>query len=93
MAPLLQLLWLLALLRAVALVPVPAKPRADDEQAWDLSPPELLAPARFALDMYNYGRAAGMRAVLGAVRGRVRRVRTRGERARGLGPGIMQGGV
>ncbi|XP_038191970.1 cathepsin F [Arvicola amphibius] len=74
MAPLLQLLWLLALLRTVALVPVPAKPRADDEQAWDLSSPELLAPARFALDMYNYGRAAGMRAVLGTVRGRVRRV-------------------
>lgn len=74
MAPLLQLLWLLALLRTVALVPVPSKPRANDEQAWDLSSPELLAPARFALDMYNYGRAAGMRAVLGTVRGHVRRV-------------------
>ncbi|OBS82500.1 hypothetical protein A6R68_23507 [Neotoma lepida] len=74
MAPLLQLLWLLALLRAVALVPVPAKPRADDEQARDLSPLELQAPARFVLDMYNYGRAAGTRAVMGAVRGRVRRV-------------------
>ncbi|MEJ1273546.1 cathepsin F [Cricetulus griseus] len=73
MAPLLQMLWLLALLRAVVLVPVPAKPWADDEQAWDLSSSELLAPARFALDMYNYGRAAGTRAVLGAVRGRVRR--------------------
>lgn len=78
MAPLLQLLWLLALLRTVALVPVPAKPRVDDEQAWDLSSPELLAPARFALDMYNYGRAARMRAVLGTVRGRVRRVRSVG---------------
>lgn len=94
MAPLLQMLWLLALLRAVVLVPVPAKPWADDEQAWDLSSSELLAPARFALDMYNYGRAAGTRAVLGAVRGRVRRVRTCRERARGPGPGMMmQGGV
>lgn len=78
MAPLLQVLWLLALLRTVALVPVPVKPRADDEQAWDLSSSELLAPARFALDMYNYGRAAAMRAVLGTVRGRVSRVRSVG---------------
>lgn len=73
MAPLLQLLWLLTLVRAVALSPVPAKPWADDEQAWNLSSQELLAPARFALDMYNYGRTAGTRAVLGAVHGRVRR--------------------
>lgn len=93
MAPMLQMLWLLELLLAVALVPVPAKPRADDEQAWDLSSSELLAPARFALDMYNYGRAAGTRAVLGTIRGRVRQVRTREERARGLVPGMMLGGV
>lgn len=93
METLLQLLWLLTLLPTVALSPVPAKPWADDEQAWNLSSQELLAPARFALDMYNYGRAAGTRAVLRAVRGRVRRVRTRGERAQGLGPGMVQGGV
>lgn len=93
MAPLLQLLWLLTLLRTVALSPVPAKPWADDEQAWNLSSQELLAPARFALDKYNYGRAAGTRALLRAVRGRVRRVRTLGERARGLDPGMVQGGV
>lgn len=73
MAPLLQLLWLLTLVPTVALSPVPAKPWADDEQAWNLSSQELLAPARFALDMYNYGRTAGTRAVLGAVHGRVRR--------------------
>lgn len=72
MAPRLQLLWLLTLLPTVALRGH-AKPRADDEQAWNLSSQELLAPARFALDMYNYGRTAGTRAVLGAVRGRVRR--------------------
>lgn len=73
MAPLLQLLWLLTLIATVVLSPVPAKPWADDEQAWSLSSQELLAPARFALDMYNYGRTAGTRAVLGAVHGRVRR--------------------
>lgn len=72
MASLLQTLWLLSLLQPASLVPV--KPQADDEQAWDLSSPELLAPARFALDTYNYGRAAEMRAVLGTVRGRVHRV-------------------
>lgn len=93
MEALLQLLWLLTLLPTVALSPVSAKPWVDDEQAWNLSSQELLLPARFALEMYNYGRAAGTRAVLGEVRGRVRRVRTRGERARGLGPGMVQGGV
>lgn len=92
MAPRLQLLWLLTLLPTVALRGH-TKPREDDEQAWNLSSQELLAPARFALDMYNYGRAAGTRAVLGAVRGRVRRVRTRGEQARGLDPGMVQSGV
>lgn len=91
MALLLQLLWLLTLIATVVLSPVPAKPWADDEQAWSLSSQELLAPARFALDMYNYGRTAVTRAVLGAVHGRVRRVRTRGERERGLGPGMVQG--
>ncbi|XP_055466489.1 LOW QUALITY PROTEIN: cathepsin F [Psammomys obesus] len=69
-----SLLWLLALLPAAAPVPVPAEPWADNEQAWNLSFPELLAPARFALDMYNYGRSAGSKAALGAVRGRVRQV-------------------
>lgn len=93
MAPLLQLLWLLTLLPIVALSPVSAKPWVDDEQAWNLSSQELLAPARFALEMYNYGRAAGTRAVLGDVRGRVLRVRTRGERAWGLGLGMVQGRV
>lgn len=44
MAPLLQLLWLLTLLSTVALSPVPAKPWADDEQAWNLSSQELLPP-------------------------------------------------
>lgn len=83
MASLLQTLWLLSLLQPASLVPV--KPQADDEQAWDLSSPELLAPARFALDTYNYGRAAEMRAVLGTVRGRVHRVRTHGERGAGSG--------
>lgn len=73
MAPLLQLLWLLTPIATVVLSPVPAKPWADDEQAWSLSSQELLAPARFALDMYNYGRTAGTRAVLGAVHGRVQR--------------------
>lgn len=91
MAP---LLWLLALLPAAAPVPVPAEPWADgDKQAWNLSFPELLAPARFALDMYNYGRGAGSKAALGAVRGRVRQVRTRGERARGLDPAKVQSGI
>ncbi|XP_008577225.1 PREDICTED: cathepsin F [Galeopterus variegatus] len=41
--------------------------------AWGPPSPELLGPARFALETYNRGRAAGTRAVLGAVRGRVRR--------------------
>ncbi|XP_051001811.1 cathepsin F [Acomys russatus] len=71
MAPLLKALWLLLLLQPAALVPI--KPEADDEQARDLSSPELLPLARFALDTYNYGRAAGMRAELGAIRGSARR--------------------
>ncbi|XP_015358653.1 cathepsin F [Marmota marmota marmota] len=71
MAPWLRLLWLLWLLPGVA--PAPAEPRAAGAQAWEPPAPELLAPARFALRMYNRGRAAGSRAVLAAVRGRVRR--------------------
>nr|XP_020020438.1 cathepsin F isoform X2 [Castor canadensis] len=71
MAPWLQLLALLALLPGAA--PRPVKPRAADSEAWELAPLELLEPARFALEMYNRGRAAGKRAMLGAVRGRVRR--------------------
>ncbi|XP_057583565.1 cathepsin F isoform X1 [Hippopotamus amphibius kiboko] len=66
MAPWLQLLLLLGLLPGAA--PAPNKPRAAGAQAW-----ELLEPARFALEMYNRGRAAGTRAALGAVHGRVRR--------------------
>ncbi|EQB77684.1 Cathepsin F precursor (CATSF)-like protein [Camelus ferus] len=42
-------------------------------QAWELASPELLGPARFALEIYNRGRAAGARAALKAVSGRVRR--------------------
>ncbi|VTJ51098.1 Hypothetical predicted protein [Marmota monax] len=71
MAPWLRLLWLLWLLPGVP--PAPAEPRAAGAQAWEPPAPELLAPARFALRMYNRGRAAGSRAVLAAVRGRVRR--------------------
>nr|XP_045012227.1 cathepsin F [Jaculus jaculus] len=71
MASWLLLLWLLALFPGAA--PVPFKPRAAGARAWEPSSPELLAPARFALDEYNRGRAAGSRAVLGTVRGRVRR--------------------
>lgn len=89
MAPWLRLLWLLWLLPGVA--PAPAEPRAAGAQAWEPPAPELLAPARFALRMYNRGRAAGSRAVLAAVRGRVRRVRTRGRR--GAGPGPRDGGT
>ncbi|XP_055271425.1 cathepsin F isoform X2 [Moschus berezovskii] len=71
MAPWLQLLLLLGLLPAAA--PASSKPRAAGAQAWELASPELREPARFALEMYNRGRAAGTRASLGAVRGRVRR--------------------
>lgn len=71
MAPWLQLLLLLGLLPDAA--PAPKKPRAAGPQARELASPELLAPARFALEMYNRGRAAGTRAALRAVRGRVRR--------------------
>uniref|UniRef100_A0A8D1EUX5 Cathepsin F n=1 Tax=Sus scrofa TaxID=9823 RepID=A0A8D1EUX5_PIG len=68
MAPWLQLLLLLGLLPDAA--PAPKKPRAAGPQARELASPELLAPARFALEMYNRGRAAGTRAALRAVRGR-----------------------
>lgn len=71
MAPWLQLLWPLWLLASA--VPAAAQLRAADAQAWGPPAPELLGPARFALKMYNRGRAPGARAVLGAVRGRVRR--------------------
>nr|XP_021540767.1 LOW QUALITY PROTEIN: cathepsin F [Neomonachus schauinslandi] len=70
MAPWLPLLSLLGLLLGAA----PAPPRrAADAQAREAAYPELLGPARFALEMYNRGRAAGTRATLGAVRGRARR--------------------
>ncbi|KAB1251626.1 Cathepsin F [Camelus dromedarius] len=71
MAPWLQLLLLLGLLPGAA--PAPNKPRAAGAQAWELASPELLGPARFALEIYNRGRAAGARAALKAVSGRVRR--------------------
>nr|XP_020762190.1 cathepsin F isoform X1 [Odocoileus virginianus texanus] len=71
MAPWLQLLLLLGLLPAAA--PASSKPQAAGAQAWELASPELREPVRFALEMYNRGRAAGTRAALGAVRGRVRR--------------------
>ncbi|XP_040495398.1 cathepsin F isoform X2 [Ursus maritimus] len=70
MAPWLPLLSLLGLLLGAD----PAPPRqAADAQAREAAYPELLGPARFALEMYNRGRAAGTWATLGAVRGRVRR--------------------
>lgn len=79
MAPWLPLL-LLGLLPGAS----PAPPgRAAGAQAREAASPELLGPARFALEMYNRGRAAGARAALGAVRGRVRRVRMSRERERG----------
>ncbi|KAB0362524.1 hypothetical protein FD754_006680 [Muntiacus muntjak] len=71
MAPWPQLLLLLGLLPAAA--PASSKPRAAGAQAWELASPELREPVRFALEMYNRGRAAGTRAALEAVRGRVRR--------------------
>ncbi|XP_022447067.1 LOW QUALITY PROTEIN: cathepsin F [Monodon monoceros] len=71
MAPWLQLLLLLGLLPGTA--PAPNEPRAAGAQAWELASPELLEPARFALEMYNRGRAARTRAALRVVRGRVRR--------------------
>ncbi|EHH22649.1 Cathepsin F [Macaca mulatta] len=71
MAPWLQLLSLLGLLPGA--VAAPAQPQAASFQAWGPPSPELLAPTRFALDMFNRGRAAGTRAVLGLVSGRVRR--------------------
>nr|KAF6464702.1 cathepsin F [Rousettus aegyptiacus] len=60
MAPWLPLLSLLGLLPGAA----PAPPRrAAGAQAWEAESSELLAPARFALEMYNRGRAAGTRAL------------------------------
>lgn len=81
MASWLPLLWLLGLLPGAA----PAPPRRDaGAQAWEPASAELLRrPARFALDAYNRGLAAGARAALGTVSGRVRRVRTRLGRGRG----------
>ncbi|XP_053417821.1 LOW QUALITY PROTEIN: cathepsin F [Nycticebus coucang] len=70
MAPWLQLLALLGLLLGAA--PAPAKPRGAGDEAWGPPSPALLEPARFALEMYNRGRAPGTQAVLRAVRGRVR---------------------
>lgn len=90
MAPWLQLLSLLGLLPGA--VAAPAQPRAASFQAWGPPSPELLAPSRFALEMFNRGRAAGTRAVLGLVRGRVRRVSTRrgrGRQARVQGIGAL----
>ncbi|XP_048215787.1 cathepsin F [Perognathus longimembris pacificus] len=66
MAPCMRLLWLLALLPGATLRP--ARPGGADMPAR-----ELREPARFALRMYNRGRTPETRAVLGAVRGRVRR--------------------
>lgn len=81
MASWLPLLWLLGLLPAAT--PAPSR-RDAGAQAWEPAAPELLRrPARFALDTYSRGLAAGARAVLGTVRGRVRRVRTRLGRGRG----------
>ncbi|XP_013006246.1 cathepsin F [Cavia porcellus] len=73
MAPWLRLLWLLGLLPGAAPAPAPAEPRAAGAVVWEPASRELLGPARFALDAYNRGRAAGTQAVLETVRGRVRR--------------------
>ncbi|EHB13798.1 Cathepsin F [Heterocephalus glaber] len=73
MAPWLRLLWLLGLLLGAAPTSANPYPWASGAEAWEPLSPELLGPARFALDAYNRGRAAGTRAGLGAVRGRVRR--------------------
>nr|XP_017522705.2 cathepsin F isoform X1 [Manis javanica] len=70
MARWLQLLALLWLLPGAA--PAQSSPAASNE-AWVSASPELMGPARYALEMYNHGRAAGTRAALGSVRGRVRR--------------------
>lgn len=70
MAPWLPLLSLLGLLPGASSAP---PGRAAGAQSWEAASSELLGPARFALEMYNRGRAAGARAALGAVRGRVRR--------------------
>ncbi|KAM5246877.1 cathepsin F [Ctenodactylus gundi] len=71
MAPWLRLLGLLGLLPGA--VPAPASPGAAGTEAGVPRSSELLGPARFALEMYNRGRAAGTRAALRDVRGRVRR--------------------
>ncbi|XP_045414352.1 LOW QUALITY PROTEIN: cathepsin F [Lemur catta] len=71
MALWLPLLSLLGLIPGAT--PAPAKLRDAGAQAWEPPSSALLGPARFALEMYNRGRAAGTRAVLAAVRGRVRR--------------------
>lgn len=80
MAPWLPLLSLLGLLPGASSAP---PGRAAGAQSWEAASSELLGPARFALEMYNRGRAAGARAALGAVRGRVRRVRMHQGRGRG----------
>ncbi|XP_049637124.1 cathepsin F [Suncus etruscus] len=70
--PLLSLLsLLLSLLPGTAAAPAPAWPPEPDADAWEPPLAELLEPARFALEMHN--REAGTRAVLGTVRGHVRR--------------------
>lgn len=93
MAPWLRLLWLLGLLPGAAPAPAPAEPRAAGAVVWEPASRELLGPARFALDAYNRGRAAGTQAVLETVRGRVRRVRTRGRAGAGPGPGDGASGI
>lgn len=70
--PLLPLLsLLLELLPGTAAAPAPAWPPEPDADAWEPPLAELLAPARFALEMHN--REAGTQAVLGSVSGHVRR--------------------
>lgn len=86
MASWLPLLWLLGLLPGATSAP---PRRATGAQAWEPASPELLRPARFALEIYNRDLAAGARAVLRSVSGRVRRVRTR----RGRGRGALVGGI
>ncbi|XP_036909200.1 cathepsin F [Sturnira hondurensis] len=70
MALWLSILSLLGLLPSAVSAP---HRRPPDAQAWEPVTPELLRPARFALETYNRGRVAGARAVLGALSGRVRR--------------------
>ncbi|KAM7084718.1 cathepsin F [Molossus nigricans] len=71
MASWMPLLWLLGLLPGATSAP---PRRAPGAQAWEPASPELLLrPARFALELYNRDLAAGARAVLRSVSGRVRR--------------------